>query len=587
MIGTTEIQGLCDISPSLGSYLVRGNDKPVPSTGGVCKDTRFSEMSEPMRWENFEGAPKSLSKAFETLGNQLSQESLTPILSSIPTKQPLAKMDSQKKLSDITDGHMYTSTGCGIKTQQGIVNTELKIQSNLPQSEIISPSANVVCNDIKGNRGNEINVTCDGTSRLIKENVSSTQLKDASQEPSTSIMVEKKSEIPLNFKREVDIKDESINIIEGMDKKTSIDLNVEEMKGSKRPTLTMPPQETSVSSAMNNELLKPSFKGLTSTTDCLSQGLSMPPVMEKAPLQELSKEAVVGKASQVLSMTPMENKGPMTEVSKEHLMPSTGNALQAFPTVSTTGTVPLAGAVPLEGAEPLKVSVKENLTSTTAPSMPKISKEEMALTNKEFSTQPTKNVNDMSFATLTTSEGKKVPQPKDERRMVEIKASPIVVEDNEILEVAKENLAVSTGALNPSAMPTLPTMVMNINSSVQVQSHVSTPSAAHAQMMVAAAESVMEAIRISPTLATTGNGEINIQLKHDVLDGSVIRLEVKGGDLKILIVPTSSIVEEIFMKHQEAFQTHLAERVTQWRINVGVAQWGARTFGNYRSEDEA
>lgn len=104
--------------------------------------------------------------------------------------------------------------------------------------------------------------------------------------------------------------------------------------------------------------------------------------------------------------------------------------------------------------------------------------------------------------------------------------------------------------------------------------------------MVAAAEAVTAAISVSQALATTGEGEIHVQLKEDVLDGSSIRLTVKGGDLKVLITPATRAAEETFMKHQEAFQTHLAERVTNWRISVGVSLWGSRAFGNYRSEDE-
>ena len=84
-------------------------------------------------------------------------------------------------------------------------------------------------------------------------------------------------------------------------------------------------------------------------------------------------------------------------------------------------------------------------------------------------------------------------------------------------------------------------------------------------------ETVVETLAVTPTLSSTGEGEIHIKLKSDILDGSSIKIEVKNGELKVVVEPASRAAEEIFIKSQEAFQNHLAERVTAWRINVGVA----------------
>lgn len=103
----------------------------------------------------------------------------------------------------------------------------------------------------------------------------------------------------------------------------------------------------------------------------------------------------------------------------------------------------------------------------------------------------------------------------------------------------------------------------------------------------AAVNTVVEALAVSPALAATGEGEIRIQLKADVLDGSSIKLEAKGGELKIIVTPASRAAEETLLRHHESFQAHLAERVVNWRINVGVAALGPRHTGNYRSEEES
>ena len=85
------------------------------------------------------------------------------------------------------------------------------------------------------------------------------------------------------------------------------------------------------------------------------------------------------------------------------------------------------------------------------------------------------------------------------------------------------------------------------------------------------AETVVETLAVTPTLSSTGEGEIHIKLKSDILDGSSIKIEVKNGELKVVVEPASRAAEEILLKSHEAFQNHLAERVTAWRINVGVA----------------
>lgn len=104
--------------------------------------------------------------------------------------------------------------------------------------------------------------------------------------------------------------------------------------------------------------------------------------------------------------------------------------------------------------------------------------------------------------------------------------------------------------------------------------------------LAAAVNAVVETLAVSPALAATGEGEIRIQLKADVLDGSSIRLEAKGGELKITVTPASRAAEEMLLKHHESFQAHLAERVVNWRINVGVAALSPRHVGNYRTEEE-
>jgi hypothetical protein len=99
-------------------------------------------------------------------------------------------------------------------------------------------------------------------------------------------------------------------------------------------------------------------------------------------------------------------------------------------------------------------------------------------------------------------------------------------------------------------------------------------------------DAIVEKIAVSSTLMANGEGEIRIQLKSDILDGSSIKIEVKNGELKVVVEPASYIAEQILIKSQETFQNQLAERVTAWRVNVGIAAFDSRSGLRRRLEEQ-
>jgi hypothetical protein len=52
-------------------------------------------------------------------------------------------------------------------------------------------------------------------------------------------------------------------------------------------------------------------------------------------------------------------------------------------------------------------------------------------------------------------------------------------------------------------------------------------------------------------------------------------------------MPASRAAEEMLLKTQESFQNQLAERVTAWRVNVGVAAFNSRQNGRNEVEEES
>ena len=141
-------------------------------------------------------------------------------------------------------------------------------------------------------------------------------------------------------------------------------------------------------------------------------------------------------------------------------------------------------------------------------------------------------------------------------------------EYTQLKEIEKPVKEVVAPSLVPADEKPEVTLVDIASARVSQNTVVQTPESAVVSRLV---ETVVETLAVTPTLSSTGEGEIHIKLKSDILDGSSIKIEVKNGELKVVVEPASRAAEEILLKSQEAFQNHLAERVTAWRINVGVA----------------
>ena len=142
------------------------------------------------------------------------------------------------------------------------------------------------------------------------------------------------------------------------------------------------------------------------------------------------------------------------------------------------------------------------------------------------------------------------------------------IDHSQLKEIEKPVKEVLATSLAPADEKPEVTLVDIASARVSQNTVVQTPESAVVSRLV---ETVVETMAVTPNLSSTSEGEIRIQLKSDILDGSSIKIEVKNGELKVVVEPASRAAEEILLKSQEAFQNHLAERVTAWRINVGVA----------------
>lgn len=98
---------------------------------------------------------------------------------------------------------------------------------------------------------------------------------------------------------------------------------------------------------------------------------------------------------------------------------------------------------------------------------------------------------------------------------------------------------------------------------------VESAAALRSQMLVSAVEEVCEAIQVSPGVQP-GQGEVRIQLKADVLSGTVVFLEAKGTTITVAFNPATADVAEILSRNITQFEQHLAGRVHNYQISARV-----------------
>ena len=100
-----------------------------------------------------------------------------------------------------------------------------------------------------------------------------------------------------------------------------------------------------------------------------------------------------------------------------------------------------------------------------------------------------------------------------------------------------------------------------------------TPSAARAvepaQVLVEAARAVADTLLVTPGLLR-GEGEIRIQLRPDVLDGTEIHIVVAGRQLTVAFTPPTPDLVVLIEQSRPQLTAHLAERIHSFQIAVDV-----------------
>ena len=100
-----------------------------------------------------------------------------------------------------------------------------------------------------------------------------------------------------------------------------------------------------------------------------------------------------------------------------------------------------------------------------------------------------------------------------------------------------------------------------------------TPSVARAvepaQVLVETARAVADTLLVTPGLLR-GEGEIRIQLRPDVLDGTEIHIVVAGRQLTVAFTPPTPDLVALIEQSRPQLTAHLAERIHSFQIAVDV-----------------
>ena len=139
-----------------------------------------------------------------------------------------------------------------------------------------------------------------------------------------------------------------------------------------------------------------------------------------------------------------------------------------------------------------------------------------------------------------------------------------------------EMAAVETESDQPQvavAQPLPPTVVESVQpaetASVRPQGAVAAVTPSVKTVMLEAANAVADALMVSPSIRR-GEGEIIVNLKPDVLDGAVVKIEVKGGEMSVNFVSEVPATAALIEAAAPALVERLTEKMPIYTYRVEV-----------------
>ena len=121
----------------------------------------------------------------------------------------------------------------------------------------------------------------------------------------------------------------------------------------------------------------------------------------------------------------------------------------------------------------------------------------------------------------------------------------------------------------PVALASQPTPVEPPIAVVAVDTVTNIQKLSETEVLVQAAEAVADTILVSPGLLR-GQGEVRIQLRPDVLEGTEIRIAVTGRQMDVQFMPQTQDMAVLIEQCRPQLEQHLAGRIRTFQIAVVV-----------------
>ncbi len=150
--------------------------------------------------------------------------------------------------------------------------------------------------------------------------------------------------------------------------------------------------------------------------------------------------------------------------------------------------------------------------------------------------------------------------------------APVAVAKGDVSGDSDESPAAPLASPSPLTPHTLPDTAVAAAAAVATASTSATAPAASSSpstVLVQAAEAVADTLLVSPGLLR-GQGEIVVQLRPDVLDGTEVRIAVTGRQLDVQFCPTSVEMAVMLENGRTQIASHLSAKIASFNVTVDV-----------------
>ena len=167
-----------------------------------------------------------------------------------------------------------------------------------------------------------------------------------------------------------------------------------------------------------------------------------------------------------------------------------------------------------------------------------------------------------------TPEAAALPRETPEAAALPREALKTSVSSEVVAPTALPVSAVVPGVSTPSS-ESAPSIVTAVEAVVAAFAPSAARAVEPAQVLVEAARAVADTLLVTPGLLR-GEGEIRIQLRPDVLDGTEIHIAVAGRQLTVAFTPPTPELAALIEQSRPQLTAHLAERIHSFQIAVDV-----------------